>query len=282
MLVFRLLKWVFRVVSIVGVAAICVMLFFSFVDKKIALNEHSKTCLVTGASSGIGREIAREMIQRGWKVIAIARSEDKLKEEAREFGSSFIPYVCDVSDLEKIHAVSEDAKQHNLQPTLFFLNAGTGHGDYRFKFSQQAHHDTFNTNYFGVIAWVQEWLNDVKTYGGGTFIATSSVMSLFATPGAASYCASKAALNSCFQSLRLQYLNDNIGFSVVLPGPVDTHMLKGPARNMPFTHTAEYEGKYIVDQVMKGASQIEPSWVWAWGMRMLNWLPSQLVLKIVA
>ena len=64
-----------------------------------------------------------------------------------------------------------------------------------------------------------------------------------------------------------------------MPGPVATPMLKTP-RPLPFTHSADYEAKYIVEQVFKGKKQIEPSWFYSWLLRILNWLPDSVVLKV--
>jgi short-subunit dehydrogenase len=220
------------------------------------------------------------MIKRGWKVIGVARREEKLKEVQQDLGTEFIPYVCDVNDPAQVNAVSQNMKQQGLRPTLFFLNAGAGNFEGKFQPLLANHQQTFATNYFGVISWIDAWINEVKSYGGGTFVATSSVNALFAGPGVGGYGASKAALNACFKSLRLQYLADNIGFILVLPGPVATEMLKTP-KPMPFTHQAADEAQYIVDQVFKRTQQIEPSCFYSGLFRFLNWLPDGVVLKIV-
>jgi 3-hydroxy acid dehydrogenase / malonic semialdehyde reductase len=273
-----------RIVLACGIAALTSfivftsgILFLNYLDRQ-SIDQTTKTCLVTGASSGIGREISREMIKRGWKVIGIARREEKLKELAQGLGSVFIPYTCDVSIPEQIHEVSSAIKKQQLKPTLFFLNAGTGSADIKFQPMLTKHKKTFDTNYFGTIAWVDEWINDVKVFGGGTFVATSSVMALFGnTPG---YCASKAAINACFKALRLQYYYENIGFVIVMPGPVATDMLKTP-RPLPFTHKPADDAKYIVEQVFKGKKQIEPSWFYSIVLRVLNWLPDSVAVKIL-
>jgi short-subunit dehydrogenase len=276
--VIKILKWFAYIFTGLAMVVMGTLLIFSLFNKSVPLNETTKTCLVTGASSGIGREIAREMIKRGWKVIGVARREEKLKEVTRELGTSFIPYVCDVSVPAQVSAASETIKKQGLQPTLFFLNAGTGYADGNFQPLLENHQQMFATNYFGVISWVDEWINNVKAYGGGTFVATSSVNAIFAGPGVGGYGASKSALNACFKALRLQYRNDHIGFILVLPGPVATEMLKAP-RPMPFTHQAVDEAHYIVDQVFKRTQHIEPSWYYSCLFRMLNWLPDTLVLK---
>lgn len=251
-------------------------LFLSRLNRQ-PINQSTKTCLITGASSGIGAEISREMVKRGWKVIGVARREEKLNEIAIELGANFIPFKCDVSIPAQIKQTSDFIKKQGLQPTLFFLNAGTGTGDIKFESMLDKHKQTFDTNYFGVVTWVDEWVNDVKTFGGGTFVATSSIASIFGSaPG---YCASKAALNSCFNALRLLYHFDNIGFVLVLPGPVATDMLKTP-KPLPFTHQPADEAKYIVENVFKGKKQIEPAWFYSCFLRVLSLLPDCIVLKM--
>jgi 3-hydroxy acid dehydrogenase/malonic semialdehyde reductase len=246
-----------------------------------SINESTKTCLVTGASSGIGQHLAIEMVNRGWKVIGVARRIELLEELKKKLGAeSFIPYMCDVSSCEQIHTVSESMKSQGLNPTLFFLNAGTGSCEPKWKVSAAANQRIFAVNYIGAIAWVEEWLPIVKQLGGGTFVATSSVMALAPAPGASAYGASKAALAHCFKSLRFQYFHDNIDFNVVFPGLVATKMLKNGGKDLPYVHSPEDEARYIVTQVFKGEKEIEPTWFWPFFMRLLNRLPESVALKL--
>ena len=69
--------------------------------------------LVTGASSGIGEAISRELVKRGWIVIGVARSEDKLAQIQKELSDSFIPMICDVSKKENIAATSKQILKKN-------------------------------------------------------------------------------------------------------------------------------------------------------------------------
>ena len=252
-------------------------------DRIAPINIKTKTCLVTGASSGIGQHIAIEMIKRGWKVIGVARRSDRLNKLKQELGDTkFIPFVCDVSDSEKVHDVSEKIKAQGLQPTLFFLNAGAAEHADKWKVSVAGHKKTFATNYFGAISWIEEWLLPVKQLGGGTFVAISSVLALLATSGSDAYAASKVALLHCFDSFRRYYINDNIGFSVVLPGPVDTELLKGVSREkLPFLHQPDEEARYIVEQVFARKKQIEPSWIYSIALRVIRLLPDFIVVKII-
>ena len=254
----------------------------NLIPPKTSINKATKTCVVTGASSGIGLEISKEMIKKGWKVIGIARRWNLLNKHKKDLGGkSFIPYMCDVDDPDQVYIISEEIKYQGHKPTLFFLNAGTGFPENKWEISTELHRKIFDTNYFGVLTWIEQWLKPIRKLGGGTFVVTSSLISLFAMPESASYFASKAAINSCFQSFRRQYYNDNIGFSVVLPGPVETDMLKGNLRKLPFKQKPETTAKYIVDKVLLGKEQIEPSWFYSIVVRVANLLPEFKIQKIL-
>jgi short-subunit dehydrogenase len=254
-----------------------------YFDKLPPINTTTKTCLITGVSSGIGKHLAIEMVKRGWKVIGVARREKLLEYLQQKLGSTaFMPFVCNVGDTEQVHNISEKIKAQGLKPTLFFLNAGMGELQKKWEFSTASHKRTIATNYFGAIAWVEEWLQPAKQLGGGTFVATSSVTALLATPGSDAYAASKIALGHCFDALRRQYLYDDISFNVVLPGPIDTEMLKGPgAKSLPFIHQPDDEARYIINQVFAGKKQIEPSWFYSIMLRLLDVLPDVAVAKIL-
>lgn len=254
--------------------------FFVYYIDHMPVNEKTKTCLVTGASSGIGLEICREMVKRGWKVIGVARRQNRLTNLAKQLGPRFAPFVCDVSVEEQIRQTSDKIRKQGLKPTLFFLNAGTGDIEDKFKPFLENHRKTFATNYFGTVTWVEEWINDVKALGGGTFVATSSISSLFASPLAGGYAASKAAINLCFEGFRLQYRADNIGFVLALPGPVRTNMLKTD-KPVPFTHEPNEEALAIVDGVFAGKKRIEPAWFYSIVFRLFRLLPDRFVLKFL-
>lgn len=252
----------------------------NYFDRNPVINQNTKTCVITGASSGIGRELAVQMLKRGWKVIGVARRIQLLKALHHTNPDLFIPFACDISDLNQIHATCENIRSLGLQPTLFFLNAGVGEPQYDWEEVVPTNKKTMNTNYFGALTWIDEWLPSLKKLGGGTFVATVSTMAFIGLPGANAYSSSKAALAHCFESLRRQYLYENIGFSSVFSGPVDTDMLKGAPRKLPFTHTATDEATYIINQVFAGKKNIEPSWIYATLFKLMNFLPDWAIVKL--
>lgn len=239
-----------------------------------------RICLITGASSGIGKCIAYEMVHRGWLVIAIGRSGNKLDDLGEVLGKdNLVPMVCDVSKFDHVKEVSTEIRNKNLYPTLFFLNAGDGDEENDKGLDWELHKKTFNVNYFGTISWVDQWIAQLKEKDGGIFVATSSLQSSRGMPGAAAYGASKSALNHCFESMDAMYYKDNIRFHVIYPGPVDTAMLKTD-EPLPWTWKPEKAAKYIVRKVLKGSTKIKFPLSWVILMGIVKILPNKLYLRI--
>lgn len=243
------------------------------------MEETSKICLITGASSGIGRCMAHEMVQRGWRVVAVARRGSKLDELAETLGrDNLIPMVCDVSKADQVKDVSAEMKSNNLYPTLFFLNAGDGNEEDDKGLDLELHRRTFDTNYFGVMTWIDQWIVTLKERNGGTFVATSSIQSLRGMPGAAAYGASKSALNYSFESMDAMYYKDGIRFLVAYPGPIDTAMLK-TEKPLPCTWEPQEAARYIVRRALRGSAKIQFPLLWVLIMMIVRSLPSRLYLR---
>lgn len=228
----------------------------------------------------MGEALVPIMINKGWHVIGIARRFDKLQSLQTEFGSqNFTPYCCDVSLLDEIKKTSDQIKKSGLTPTLFFLNAGGGWLEEIEKFDVNLHRKTFDVNYFGAIAWIDQWLPELEKKEI-TFVGISSLVAYHPTPAAA-YCASKAALRSCFKSLQLQYHNTPVRFITVFPGPVDTAMLKSD-KKLPFTWTAEKAADYITQRVFKNEKNIAFPLFWSLFFKTLQFIPHKWAAKILS
>ncbi|RDD34293.1 Fatty acyl-CoA reductase [Wolbachia endosymbiont of Cylisticus convexus] len=234
-----------------------------------------KICLITGTSSGIGESLARLLIKDGWFVIGIARRTEKLEKLKEELGSNFLPITCDVGKSENIRNSSDFLKKQNIIPKLFFLNAGCG--EIEDEFHTNIHRKTFETNYFGIINWIEEWLSHSHS---STFVAISSLVAVHATPHASAYCASKAAIRSCFESLKIQHANSATKFITVMPGPVKTDMLKAN-KPLPFTWEPQKAAAHVLKNVFKGKKIISFPIFWWLFFHFLRVLPTKMVARIL-
>lgn len=240
------------------------------------------TALVTGASKGIGYALVEELISNGWRVVGVARSKEKLDDMAEKFGNHlFIPCECDVSDGQLVKVVSTALVEKKVIPTLFFLNAGIA-GEAACEdvngFNTAKHKEIFNTNYYGVLHWIEQWGPICQRNHGARFIVTSSINAIFAPPTGSAYAASKAAIAKAFEGLALTYHNTNLDFSVVYAGPVDTDGLKG---NLPFTWSPRKMAKYMLKKANKGKSRIYNSLFYSLLSRLLRALPKKYTMKIM-
>ncbi|CAO4841172.1 MAG: 3-phenylpropionate-dihydrodiol/cinnamic acid-dihydrodiol dehydrogenase [Holosporales bacterium] len=237
--------------------------------------------LVTGASSGIGEALTRELISKGWVVVGIARRIEKLNAIKNEMGPSFIPMICDIADKSDIQRACQNILDQGLCPHLFFLNAGIASEkviENAEAFTVEIHERIMAVNYFGVLAFVEFFEKPCLHNGGAHFIVTSSVNAIFAPPTGSAYCASKAAISKAFESLSFTYYRRNLIFSSIYTGPVATDGLKG---NVPFTWSAEKMAKYMCQFSELKKSRGYPSLFYFIISHLLRILPDSVVMRIL-
>lgn len=234
--------------------------------------------LVTGASSGIGKALVRELLARGYEVIGVSSSPEKLNQLQKEIEHPLLSvYPCDVAKLEDVKAVSTRLQQAGKIPKLFFLNAGTvGHAaiEPEGALDLELHQRVFAVNYFGVLNFVKEWSQPCKENGGATFVVSSSILAIFAPRRRCAYSASKSAVSKAFDGLRLNFCKDNLKFLSIFVCPVDT---PGLSAQLPFTWSPLKMAKYMVRKAEKGKAHAYPSWLFTGICKLLNKLPTSMV-----
>jgi short-subunit dehydrogenase len=193
-------------------------------------------CLVTGASSGIGREIALDLARRGCRVALLARSEEPLRQLAEEMaaaGGEGLPFPTDVTSEEAVAAAVAAAVKAFGRLRLVVANAGLGR--YGLVENQPAEHveTTILTNYVGMTRVVRHSLPHLLATTPSHLVGVTSSAGLIPHRLASAYCASKAACNAYLATLRLEVADRGVGVSWVCPGLVET----------PFVEKAELDPK---------------------------------------
>ncbi|OHA06396.1 MAG: hypothetical protein A2934_03545 [Candidatus Sungbacteria bacterium RIFCSPLOWO2_01_FULL_47_10] len=187
---------------------------------------------ITGASSGIGRELAKQLIAAGHTVWGIARREKELKGLSSEIGSdAFLYSVCDTSDTSAVSRVLQEVKKKNFLPDAVVLNAAAFVIDCEPHYDNSVFEQVFKINVFGALSWVEAFIADFAARKAGQFIAVSSTSAFRPDWQRASYPASKAALSMAFRGLKLRYAGDNIFFKIMYFGPIATPMSIHVKRN---------------------------------------------------
>ena len=190
--------------------------------------------LITGAASGIGRRIALDIASISLSCTLILLDIDREKlHELKSFLTTQVKtqctiavYECDVSSSRQVHAVLRDAREHINQKPLACLisNAGVVTGKDVDKLSSKEIERVLGVNVIGSFNLLREVLPLMKEQRFGTIFFMSSVMALLGSSNLSIYCASKAAINSLAESLRLELARDGFfEISVVVAMPYALH-----------------------------------------------------------
>ena len=183
--------------------------------------EPERRVLITGASSGLGREMARQLARRRWRIAVTARREDELRETARlteSAGGECLTLVGSVTerDTVKRHYAAIRERWGGLDWAI--LNAGIGRSTDARDFRGEDYHRTFATNVGGVVNWLEAVLPDMIQARSGTVAGISSLAALRGLPKAGAYSASKAALSTLLESTRVDLRGTGVDVVTVCPG----------------------------------------------------------------
>ncbi|AMO50193.1 hypothetical protein GA0061071_103125 [Kosakonia oryzendophytica] len=179
-----------------------------------------KTVLITGCSSGIGLESARELKRQGFRVLAACRKPDDVARMDRE---GFTGVLLDLDDPQSVDRAADEviALTENRLYGLF-NNAGYGVYGPLETISREQLEQQFSSNFFGTHQLTLRLLPAMLPHGEGRIVMTSSVMGLISTPGRGAYAASKYALEAWSDALRMELRHSGIKVSLIEPGPIRT------------------------------------------------------------
>ncbi len=182
---------------------------------------NNSNILITGGSSGIGKETAKLFIAKGAKVVITGRDEKKLQSVAAEIGA--IPLLFDISDLKSIPQKAKEALAL-LEGKIEVLinNAGIGVFPILGEITEQDLMEVYTTNVFGLTLLTQEILPVFKAQQYGNIINIGSTASLKGFARGTVYAASKFAVRGMTQSWQAELRKDNIRVCLVNPSEVTT------------------------------------------------------------
>ncbi len=190
----------------------------------------AKSIVITGASSGIGREIALEMAPEGHSFFLIGRNRKRLegvKKEVEALGGKAVIGMGDVSQEEAVDTLFSKIQQEIGFVDVFVANAGVGHFGNLETLSIQQYDEQFNTNVRGVFLWLRKVLPDMKSRNSGQIIVTSSNLGLKTKARASIYSATKHAVQAMVWSLRDELKGTQVKAATINPGSVDTPWFDG-------------------------------------------------------
>lgn len=185
-----------------------------------------KTAWVTGASSGIGKQLVLSLAKVGAKVIISSRKRVDLQYVQSEcpVPENIFILPFDLGEEDSIPDIAKKAASFTGQIHYLFNNGGISQRSYVMETEMKVYHKLMNINYFGTVALTKEVLPIMMQQEEAKIIVISSLMGKFSSPLRSGYAAAKHALHGFFDSLRLEMHDHGIGVLMVCPGFIKTNI----------------------------------------------------------
>ncbi len=238
-----------------------------------------KTAWVTGASTGIGRELVLRLAGEGVRVAASARSADKLADVARG-QPNIVTVPLDVTSRDDVAATYRRVVSEFGAIDLVVLNAGVWHPMKASEFDAAKARESMDVNYVGITNVLEPLVPDMVSARKGQIALVASVAGYRGLPQASAYAPSKAAVISLAEVLRLELSRHGIVVSLVNPGFVETPMTAVNAFPMPYILKPDDAAERILKGLAAGRFEIAFPWQLVGMLKLLRAMPNALFLRI--
>jgi short-subunit dehydrogenase len=241
-----------------------------------------RVAVITGASSGIGWALAEELAGKGCRLGLVARRRDLLDQLAgklRAAGATVEVAAADVADRDRLLAAFAELRPKLGPVDLLVANAGVNTPTPLEPFDAAGQIHLFRVNLFGVIVGVEAVLPEMLARRSGHIAAVSSLGADRGAPGYGAYCASKAALNTYMDALRMQVRGRGVTVTTLCPGFVRTPMIDGVPRPKRFLLEPADAAKRMVRAIERGTAVYRFPWPASLVMRVVRWLPDWMIAR---
>ena len=244
-----------------------------------------KVVLITGASSGIGRALALELGRRGARLGLTARRGEellRLSEEIGRAGGEALALPADVRDPSAMNEAAERVREKWGRVDVLVANAGMSSTTAGTRLNAGEVGDVISINVLGVVNSVAAVLPAMLERGAGHLVAISSLASYRGMPKSGAYSASKAAVSTLFESLRVDLRRSNIDVTTIHPGFIRTPMTAGRKKKLPFLLEPEDAACRIIRAVERRARTYAFPWQLASLVRVLKHVPGRLYDRLAS
>ncbi len=231
---------------------------------------------LTGASYGIGRELAIELARRGCALALTARSEDKLQSlraELADLGAKAIVVPGDVTNSDRMKEAAEEIRSELGGIDVLIANAGTHIFTVPERFDADEYLSLMDLNYGGLVRCIEAVLPEMLKRGSGHIVGVVSLAGYRALPRAAAYGASKAAAHHFLDSIRFHLAEHNIPVTVVNPGFVRTPLTDKNDFHMPFLIDADRAARIICNGIARQKDEISFPIPFNWIIKFVRIIP---------
>ena len=244
----------------------------------------NQVAVVTGASSGIGWALAKALAAQRCAVGVLARRQDRLEALVREIeaaGGKAAYAVANIADraqtLAAIHAVRDQ-----LGPVdLLIANSGVGVPTTLEPLNIDEVENMFKVNTLGVVYAIEAVLPEMVQRGSGHLAAISSLASYTGLPGESGYCASKIAVNTYMDGLRIPLRRRGIFVTTICPGFIETPMTAVNTFQMPFLMKADRAAQLMLRAISRKKKVYNFPWQTTFLMKLTAWLPDWILGRVM-
>ena len=200
----------------------------------------SPVWFITGCSTGFGRELARLVLERGWRAVVTARNPAQVADLVQGYEDRALALKLDVTDDSQVEAAAKAAQERFGQIDVLVNNAGYGYLAAVEEGEDREIRAMFEANFFGLVAMTRAVLPGMRARHSGCIVNISSIGGLASFPATGYYHATKYAVEGLSESLALEVAPLGIKVVIVEPGPFRTNWA-GPSIKQSGTRIADYE-----------------------------------------
>ncbi len=240
------------------------------------MNFNGKNILITGASSGIGKELAKQFSKFSCTLHLVARRLyilTELKKDIETNNNRIFIYKGDISDKQDVVSTFKQISSTADKIDLAILNAGVSHRSDIIRFDSDKAKNIFDTNVMGIIYCVEQLLPQMIKNKAGLIVGVSSLADSRGFSKSSVYCASKAAATRFLEGLRIELYEFGIKVLTVKPGFVKTAMTDKNNFKMPFLMDVNKAAKIIIEGIEKEKKIIQFPFLTVIGSKLIGVLP---------
>jgi short-subunit dehydrogenase len=240
----------------------------------------NQVAVITGASSGIGWALAKVLAAQKCRVGLVARRLDKLEALAAEIRAeggtaAFAP--ADMAERAQTLRATQQVRDQLGPVDLLVANAGVGAPTLLEPMNVPQIEAMFRVNLLGVVYAIEAVLPEMLRRGSGHLAAVSSIAAYKGLPGESAYCASKAAVNTYLEGLRIQLRQHKIAVTTICPGFVKTPMTDVNKFKMPWLMSADEAARRIAKALRRRRKVFNFPWQMSLLMKLTRWLPDWVI-----
>ena len=241
----------------------------------------TKKIWITGASSGIGKQLAIKFAKEGWQVAASARRENLLK-DLNNLNPNIHSFPLDVKNENGAKNIFQNIIEKFKTIDISVFCTGIHDPESEKHLNSKKIREIMETNFFGTLNCIMAVDTYFRERKNGHISIVSSVAGYRGLPAASGYCASKSALTSLAESLYFDFKRHNVRVSLVSPGFIKTPMTDKNKFPMPMIKSAEFAAeKMFIGLTKKNAFEIHFPIAFTMTMKLLKIMPNWLYFFLV-